>query len=384
VALGFSAGALQARAFARWARFSQQRARIDATRENEALASTQRAPADDQGISLEWSRGGFLAGGDLRRVFGRSIEQPASGAIAETTASGEQRMGGVFARQLFEPLAWLRVQAALRADFWSNEGYARRQVPVSGPAVESDLADRSDVSLSPRLAARAEVAPWLSVRAAGYRSFRAPTLNELYRPFQVGPVRTEANPELGPETLLGAEAGFDLPWLRATAFYAQLRDPIVNVTVAPNSQMRQNLGAARIRGLELSGLWVPLGGLRLSLAWTFTDARLSSGNLAGNQLPQDPRHRVVAAASFADPRIVEVHVEVRWTSEQFEDDANHLVLPGFAVLNLQLVRTLTRGWDVFVAAENLLDRKYLVGLQGGIAMVGQPLFLRAGVRARLF
>jgi outer membrane receptor protein involved in Fe transport len=382
-ALGLSAGAVEARAFARWARFSQQRARIQPDRSVEDPASAQRAPADDQGISLQWSRGGFLAGGDLRRVFGRSIEEPASGAIALTAVSGEQRQGGVFAQQLLEPLPWLRVQGALRLDFWNNLGGVRREALVSGPVNDSELPDRSDVALSPRLAVRAHVLSWLSVRAAGYRSFRAPTLNELYRPFQVGPVRTEANPQLGPETLLAAEAGFDLPWLRATGFIARLRDPIVNVTVGTN-QMRQNLGSARVRGLELAGLWAPVSAVRLSLAWTFTDARVSSGNLAGRLLPQDPRHRLVAAASFADPRIVEVDLQLRWTSEQFDDDANRLRLPGFAVLDFQVARTVAPGWDVFAAAENLLDRRYLVGLQGGIATVGQPLFVRAGVRARLF
>jgi len=39
---------------------------------------------------------------------------------------------------------------------------------------------------------------------------------------------------------------------------------------------------------------------------------------------------------------------------------------------------------VFAAAENVLDREYLVGLQGGGATVGQPLCIRGGVRASLF
>jgi outer membrane receptor protein involved in Fe transport len=209
-------------------------------------------------------------------------------------------------------------------------------------------------------------------------------LNELYRPFQVGQVRTDANPELGPETLLGAEAGFDTRWLRATAFVAQLRDPITNATIGPNLQMRQNLGSARVRGVELQGNWKPMPPLRLSLAWTFTDARVTSGALFGKLLPQDPRHRISAGASFSDPKWVDVDVGVRWTSDQFEDDRNTLRLPGFAVIDAAVSRAVAPGWDVFFAAENLLDRRYLVGLQGGVATVGQPVFVRAGVRARVF
>jgi iron complex outermembrane receptor protein len=383
-ALGLSAGALEVRAFARWARFAQERARIQPDREAEQLASTQSAPADDEGLSIQWSYGGLLLGADGRRIFGRSVEDLPSGAVLSRRASGEQRQGGVFAQQIFDPLSWLRVQGAVRVDLWRNLGGVRHEVLDSGEPQDTDLPDRTDFALSPRLAVRARALPWLAVRAAGYRSFRAPTLNELYRPFQVGQVRTEANPELGPETLRGAEAGFDTRWARATAFVAELRDPITNATVGPNLQRRQNLGSARVRGLEVQGEWAPLSSLRLSLSWTFTDARLTSGDLSGRYLPQDPRHRVAAAASFADPRWLSIDVALRWVSEQFEDDRNQLRLPGFAVVDVRLARELTRDWEVFAAAENLFDRRYLVGLQGGVATVGQPLFVRIGARARFF
>jgi outer membrane receptor protein involved in Fe transport len=379
-----SAGSVEARAFARWARFDQDRARLSPDRNAESLASTQRAPADDQGASIEWRRGGLLLGADARRIFGRSIENMPAGAVASRSASGEQRSFGAFAQQLFQPLSFMRVQAAVRLDFWRNLGGVRHEVSSAGDPADTDLPDRSDVAVSPRLAVRVQALSWMSVRAAAYRSFRAPTLNELYRPFQVGQVRTDANPRLGPETLLGAEAGFDTRWLRMTAFYADLRDPITNATVGPGLQMRQNLGSARVLGLELEAAWRPVSPLRLSAAWTFTDAKATSSDVDGRALPQDPRHRLVAAVSFADARWAEVELAVRWTSEQFEDDRNQLRLPGFAVVDLSLSRAVASGWEVFVAAENLLDRRYLAGLQGGVATLGQPFFVRGGVRARLF
>ena len=384
VAFGVSAFGVEARAFARWARFAQDRAQVQAGRIGEQLASRQQAPADDEGISVQWSGGGFLIGADARRVFGRSLEDVRLPTAVSRSVSGEQRQGGAFAQRLLDVLPWLRVQAAVRFDYWHNLGGLRHQVPSSVP--DPDLPDRSDVAVSPRLGIHVQALPWLSVRAAAYRSFRAPTLNELYRPFQAGPVRTEANPQLGPETLLGAEAGFETRWLRATAFLAGLRDPITNATVpnVPNLQMRQNLGSARVRGVEVQSFWAPFEAVRLSLAWTFTDARVTSGDLNGRALPQDPRHRIAAAASFADLRWFEADLALRWTSDQFEDDRNVFRLPGFAVFDVQLSRMFAPGWTLFAAAENLLDRRYLVGLQGGVATVGQPLCVRAGVRARFF
>ncbi len=382
-ALGLDAGTLTARAFARWARFDQQRARVAPDRSSETLASTQSAPADDEGLSVQWSHGGFMLGADAHRVFGRSIEHPATGAIASRETPGEQRMVGAFAEEVVDPLSWLRVQAALRVDYWHNLGGVRHETLRAGGAQDSDQPDRSDTALSPRIALRAQALPWLSFHGAAYRAFRAPTLNELYRPFQVGATVTAANPLLGPETLNGAEAGFETRWARATFFAAGLRDPITNVTVAPGQQQRQNLGSARILGVEAEARWSPVTPVRLSLAYTFTDAAVTSGNLTGKTLPQDPRHRIAAAARFDDARWATVEVAVRWMSDQYDDDQNTLRLPGFAVIDASISRAFGDRWEVFLAAENLLDRRYLVGLQG-VATIGQPLFVRAGARARLF
>ncbi len=74
------------------------------------------------------------------------------------------------------------------------------------------------------------------VRATAYRAFRAPTLNELYRPFQVGTVLTAANEALDAEQLLGADVGVEglvgeAGAVRLTGFWNVLEDPIVNVTL---------------------------------------------------------------------------------------------------------------------------------------------------------
>ena len=52
-----------------------------------------------------------------------------------------------------------------------------------------------------------QAGPELRLRTAGYSGLRLPTLNELYRPFVVFPVTTEANAGLGNERLVGYEAG---------------------------------------------------------------------------------------------------------------------------------------------------------------------------------
>ena len=73
------------------------------------------------------------------------------------------------------------------------------------------------------------------LRVAGYIGFRAPTLNELYRPFRVGNDITQANANLRPEDLYGAEVGWGGVWESlhwdTTAFWNQLHNAIANVTI---------------------------------------------------------------------------------------------------------------------------------------------------------
>jgi outer membrane receptor protein involved in Fe transport len=397
VSIGLSTPSIELRAFARFSRFDQDRSRIlpnAFARSSEELAAFQRAPADDEGISVQWHAGRLTAGIDLRRVFGRSIEEINPAATAGATALvfrrafGEQQQAGAFVEDLVDLTRWLQLQAALRVDGWRNLGGTREEVVSSGSVTATPLPDRDDAQLSSRIAVRIHPEQWLAIRAAGYRSFRAPTLNELYRPFQVGPVAVDANPQLGPETLLGAEAGVDLGTaiasVGATAFLSRLDNPIVNATIGTNHQMRENLGEARIRGVETRALWTPIRGVRVSGAWTFVDSRVLSSDLFGRELPQDPRHRLSARIDVQEWRGFAGSFEVRWVSAQYDDDLNQFRLAGFATVNARISRAISDRWTVFAAVENLLGRQYLVGLQGGVATVGQPFFIRGGVRVSVF
>ena len=233
---------------------------------------------------------------------------------------------------------------------------------------------------------------FLTLRASAYQSFRAPTLNELYRPFQVGTVRTDANENLGPETLRGAEAGVEVvparDWrVRATGFLNLLDDPVTNVTLAPDRQQRQNLGQARIRGAELEARGRLHPDWSATASCTFVDARVTEAGtqpqLLGKQLLQDPRFRAAVSLAFEDARFLTVRGQLRYLGRQFEDDRNEVPLAGYLVVDLFLSRRVSEALDLFLAVENLLDRTYLVGRQGGIDSLGQPLFVHGGVRLRL-
>src|SRR5262249_62175203 len=99
------------------------------------------------------------------------------------------------------------------------------------------------------------VSAWGSISGG----FRAPTLNELYRQFRVGQVLTLANPNLGPERLVGGELGANFAatrnlTIRTVYFDNHMDNPVSNVTIAVAgtqiTQQRQNLGRTRIQGFQ--------------------------------------------------------------------------------------------------------------------------------------
>src|SRR3546814_18177698 len=107
----------------------------------------------------------------------------------------------------------------MRISDWSSD--------VCSSDLESDAAgasatdhrfpDRDGIEATGRLGALYHASPALALRAAGYTGFSLPTLNELYRPFNVFPVVTMANSELDLEPLHGLMTGVELTPLRVHA-----------------------------------------------------------------------------------------------------------------------------------------------------------------------
>src|SRR5690606_37078950 len=100
----------------------------------------------------------------------------------------------------------------------------------------STFVERDGLIANGRVGARWRADDNLALRAVTYSGYRAPTLNELYRPFRVGNDITEANPALDLERLYGGEVGFDYDFgartrLSGTYFHTKLKNGIGNVTL---------------------------------------------------------------------------------------------------------------------------------------------------------
>lgn len=401
-------GMLRLSAFGRLTRFEQQRARIAPERVSESLAARQDVPAHDEGGSLTYQSPALQLGGehtlglglDVRHTAADSRErlfppEPGPASSLRRSIEGQQLLAGAYMQDVYKVRDWLGFDAALRFSWARTYDAKLTSLRQDGERASTAFSARQSYAVTPRLGAFVHVLDDLTLRAAGYQSFRVPTLNELYRPFQVGTVLTAANADLKPERLLGAELGFD--WtvvdaliLRATGFYNQLDRPITNLTLAmpaANGAIRQrgNLDQAVVRGVETSFEGRLARNFTSILSYTLVDSRVTDSgaqrDLLGKRLAQDPVHRAALSFAFDDPRIASAYLQLRVIGKQYEDDLNTRPMGAVWLLDASLSRHIVWHLEIYAAAENLLNRTYLVG-RAGVDTLGAPFSARVGVRVR--
>ena len=395
-------GALTVRAYGGAQVFDQNFTAVAADRDSETLTRVQRSPAQVFGVSAQWSRAfgarqTLVAGFEGRAVRGASDEtvytqgRPAS----LVGAGGRERTAGLYVEDIWRANSRLFVTGGARVDNWRNYAAASVTQPVRPPAATqvTRFPDRGETAFSPRLSALFKASARVSLSAAGYRAFRQPTLNELYRTFRVGDVLTRANENLRAERLTGGEAGasFNAPrerlTARATFFWTEITRPVANVTlgVTPTliTRQRQNLGRTRARGLELEA------DARLNNRWTLTGGYLLADStvtrfpanvaLEGLRVPQVAREQFTFQARYTNPARLTVGVQGRASGAQFDDDQNRFRLAPYFTLDALVARPLARGLTVFAAAENLFNQRYETG-RTPVRTLGPPLLVRIGLR----
>ena len=394
-----AAGAFSLRGYAFDERYHQAFSAIGGGRASETLTRLQRVPSWAGGLSAQWSRAfgahRLVAGLEGREVSGASEETIfARGASSIADAGARQGIGGFYMEDVFSATPRIVVTAGLRGDAWRNFEAFRRTGPDRSHLTTAPLSERSENAWSPRVSFLYRAGSVVSLTASAYRSFRAPTLNELYRDFRAGDALTLANDALEAERLGGAEAGVLLSrggvFARANLFWMEVEDAIANVTlsVTPSliTRQRENLGRLRSRGVEVDVQARVSDALSLSAGYLYADSTVrsfdGSPGLVGRRVAQVPRHQGTLDARWRLASRANVVLRARFVGEQFEDDQNTLALSGFATLDAVASVSVARGVEVFAAGENLFDRRYAIG-RTPVTTVGPPRSGRAGLRLRL-
>jgi outer membrane receptor protein involved in Fe transport len=370
----------------------------------------QEVPTTGVGTTTQWvkafsSKTLFTAGADWRRVDGASLERgldATTGTVVTLLrdAGGEQQSSGAFVQGQYFPVPKLSVTLSGRVDHWRNYNGRNLETTVATglpTAASRTLPDKDDTVFSPRVAALYHVTDTVTAWGSLGSGFRAPTLNELYRQFRVGVLLTLANEQLDPERLVGGELGISLAparnlTVRTTWFDNRIKNPVSNVTIAANTQQRQNLGRTRVWGVQSDTEYRITPEWQVSAAYLFNRATVTAFDvnpaLVGNYLPQVPKNRGSVSLSYTNPKIATLSVSAFVLGRQFDDDLNMRVTPGetapglpaYSLLEMSALRTIGRNLDVFFGVQNLFDEEYIVQLLP--TTTGTPRLVNGGIRVR--
>ncbi|MES2754061.1 MAG: TonB-dependent receptor [Pseudomonadota bacterium] len=389
---------------------------IDAARTTATATLDQyNTPATGLGgrIELAPPLGGGLTlrlGGDARGVAGKSEELftfVAGRPTRRREAGGRTLSVGAFADLSLER-GPLTLSAGGRIDRWWIADGRLEERPLAGGAALTDLdfATRTGWEPTGRAGLAWRATDTVALRLAGYRGWRLPTLNELYRPFRVGADATAANPALTPERLDGIEGGLD--WspaagvsVRATGFVNRLDRAIANVTLASGPgtfpgvgfvaaggtfRQRRNLSAIVARGVELDAK-LRRGDWRLGLGYALTDARTRADGLAAAldrlRPAQTARHSAAATLGWSRGD-TDAALTAHYVGRQFEDDQNLRRLDDAFTLDAQLTVPLGRGLSLTGRVENLADARVEAGVAAtGVVERATPRTLWLGIGYRL-
>jgi outer membrane receptor protein involved in Fe transport len=345
---------------------------------------------------LKWA-----IGGDARRNSGESREHFSfvGGQFTMNRVSGgDGFVGGGYAEGAARFDNWL-LTLGVRADEWTSTGghLVQNVIKTGQVTVNQHFAPRGGVVPTARGGVRYDFGD-LYLRSAAYEGFRAPSLNELYRPFRLGNNFTLANPALAPEKLYGAEIGagatFGALSFDMTGFWNQLHAAITNVTVGHGPGifpvagflpagglliLRQNAGDIDAWGLEAESHYRFADDLHMNAAFDYVDATVHAGaqapQLTGKRPAQAPRWTVTGSVDAEPIERLTLYADIRYESNRFSDDQNTLPLGDATTVDARISWLLAPQWSAYVAADNIFNQR--IATSASTDALGRIIFTNA-------
>ncbi|HEX4080900.1 MAG TPA: TonB-dependent receptor [Rhizomicrobium sp.] len=335
-----------------------------------------------------------------------------SGVLAAPTivGRGKQIFLAGFAQAQVKPMARLEIMGSVRYQYYLSENGIDTFPPGFGT-----IPDHTYYRATPRVDTRYQIDDAFALRGAYYQSFRAPTLDELYRTYADTTAGIyEGNPQLLPETLTGEEVGLDFtqPGLRSqfTLYNSTIDNLITTENLVPSQYpdipgvtcgydaatytyltCTRNINAASAvaRGFEAGVNWDIGQGFSTELTYTYADSRYTSNPVdpayVGERLEGVPMHNAGASLTYMAPAGWQITTVLRYISKSYGDPfpADGLIQNAHFVTDLSASYPLTRYLQAFVQIQNLFDSRYIANNSGGAPILGTPFEAMGGLRAKL-
>jgi outer membrane receptor protein involved in Fe transport len=364
-------------------------------RVGEFLSQAAETPVKSGGASIEWSgthstRFPLLSlGVDVQRIEASEdrTSYNRTGAVTSVNAlTGTQEFAGVFGQVSWRPNERLEILTSARLDYYKNADGV--DAVVGGDATY--YPESTTTELDPRVSFRYQAGPRSAVRGAVYRAFKAPTLRELYRSGQTGNTIIMGNPYLKPETLVGAEVGWEYAVPRArfeVVFYRsdieglQARSPVPGAPA--NVVQAVNLGKSTSKGIETSLDFELTRNWSINAAYTYADSIVTEdpdASVRGNRIPEVIPHYGTLQIRYHGDSGLRVDARGRIVSSHYGESTNARSAPAHRILDLSASYPVTSWIDAYAILENAFDEHFYSVLTPVSLRSGQPRTFNAGLR----
>lgn len=278
-----------------------------------------------------------------------------------------------FAETNFSLHRLLDVSLAARVDRFT--GSCRRLGPETTPDPCTKLDAVSDIS--PKIAARSQLLPWLQLRASYAEGFALPGGNVKYAP---------GAQSLSPNNIRQVEVGARLTPLDRFDFDVvayRVNSSNEFTAIAPGEFA--NFGRTRRTGIEASLSWRPVDALDLRVAYGYADSSVRqnfNAALVGKKVTGVPDHSVTASAFWSPIEAVKLNATYRYVGKYPVNPVNTIIAPSYNLIDVGASYKLpTRApLRLYVNVENLIDKVYAPSVNTIGFATGAPRTFRAGLQ----
>ena len=282
-------------------------------------------------------------------------------------AGGRDQTLSLFAQDEIKILDNLTGYLGFRNDWWeTSDGYAN-------PEGDEKYPSREDSAFSPKAALVYQPLAGTTVRSSVGKSFRPPTVYELYSVWIYSGKTTMADPNLEPETNtswdLGAEQRL---WKGAkfgvTYFENYMENLIYSQTISPTLVQRTNVGKAESRGVELEIEQKITDTLKVFANFTYTDSEVTENeakpSIVGKQLVQVPEKIFNAGGDYSygpfSVSLVGHYVGKRYGNDENSDtvDGVYTSYDPYFVADARVTYKVTDYAEVSVSIDNIFNEEY--------------------------
>ncbi|MCH6258138.1 TonB-dependent receptor [Puniceicoccaceae bacterium K14] len=388
--------------------YENQFTSVDDERASEIVALDQfDVPATAYGSSITYAktvseRYSFLTGVDARAIDGEVNERYrnlGAGLTRQRQAGGEQFFLGIFAAAQYKFSDSTEASISTRVDHIDQTDGMRVEIDSDSKEVLRDdvFEDRDDTEVSINASLTHYLNETQSISATVFRGFRAPTLNELYRPFRVKNDIVEANTDLVNEEQIGFQLSYDAVINNSVSigvrgFHYQLNDMIANVLVTTDvgfdplfgfipeggsGSQRMNIDESTVTGFEIELNANLTESLAATVNYTYAPTKVEesnqSDNVVGNAFPQSPDNRLYAELNWQVTNNTQAWVSTSVWDDQFDDLGNTRNLDSGYSIDLGLNWAVNDSSRISLRVENATDATIEAGITtGGLVSISAP------------